>query len=83
MGWFLGHGHDGRQFEDGNVHSVYAPFLGLGVLCQVGMGIYLKLHLERGWHGRVRKVVVRVHGVVGVVMPVASWVQMVFGGITA
>ncbi|KAK6534834.1 hypothetical protein TWF281_006134 [Arthrobotrys megalospora] len=82
MGWFLGHGHDGRQFEDGNIHSVYAPFLGLGVLWQVAMGVYLKLHLERGWHGRVRRVVVRVHGVVGVVMPVASWVQMVFGGIT-
>ncbi|KAF3166268.1 hypothetical protein TWF106_009279 [Orbilia oligospora] len=83
MGWFLGHGHDGRQFEDWNIHSIYAPFLGLLVVSQVGMGVYLKLHLERGWHGRVRGVVVRIHKVIGIIIPVASWVQMIFGGITA
>ncbi|KAK6349587.1 hypothetical protein TWF696_005871 [Orbilia brochopaga] len=83
VGWFLGHAHGGRQFEDGNAHSAYAPFLAAGVVVQVLLGLYLKLHLERGWHGRIRGVVVTAHGVVGRIMPVASWVQMLFGGITA
>ncbi|EWC45626.1 hypothetical protein DRE_05187 [Drechslerella stenobrocha 248] len=82
VGWFLGHSHRGRQFEDGNIHSVYAPFLAAGLVLQVIMGVYLKFHLERGWHGRVRPMVVRVHGVMGKLMPVVSWVQMLFGGIT-
>ncbi|KAF3923943.1 hypothetical protein AA313_de0208265 [Arthrobotrys entomopaga] len=83
MGWFLGHSHEGREFEDGNVHERYAPVLAFGVASQVGMGIYLKLHLEKGWHGRIRPLIVRAHGIVGVVLPIASWVQMLFGGITA
>ncbi|KAF3915482.1 hypothetical protein ABW21_db0201694 [Orbilia brochopaga] len=83
VGWFLGHAHGGRQFEEGNVHSAYAPFLAAGVVLQVLLGLYLKLHLERGWHGRIRGLVVTAHGVVGKVLPVASWVQMLFGGITA
>lgn len=50
---------------------------------QVGLGIYLKLHLSKGINGRIRKYAVVGHGVVGKVMPVVSWVQMLFGGITA
>lgn len=50
---------------------------------QVVCGIYLKLHLERGIHGRLRRYVVVGHGVIGKAMPVMSWVQMLFGGITA
>lgn len=47
------------------------------------MGVYLKLHLERGIHGKIRKIVVKAHGVVGKIMPVVAWVQFVFGGITS
>jgi hypothetical protein len=55
----------------------------LMLIIQVGLGIYLKLHLEKGIHGRIRRFVVLGHGIIGKVMPVVSWVQMLFGGITA
>ncbi|KAK7740843.1 hypothetical protein SLS62_010987 [Diatrype stigma] len=47
------------------------------------MGIYLKLHLERGINGKVRPFVRIGHSILGKMMPVFAWVQMVFGGITA
>jgi uncharacterized protein Ytp1 len=47
------------------------------------MGIYLKLHLERGIQGRIRPIFVRAHGIIGKVMPVAAWVQLLFGGIAS
>lgn len=50
---------------------------------QVGLGIYLKLHLEKGFLGKIRKYLVGAHGALGKIMPVVSWVQMLFGGITA
>jgi hypothetical protein len=50
---------------------------------QVIFGIYLKLHIERGFLGKIRPWIVRAHGIVGKVMPVASWVQLLFGGIAA
>jgi hypothetical protein len=55
----------------------------LMLIAQVVMGIYLKLHLEKGIHGKIRKVVVKGHGIVGKAMPIVTWVQFVFGGITA
>lgn len=82
VGYFLGHKHKGRQFSS-NIHSAFAPSLMLMLVIQVVMGVYLKLHLEKGIHGRIRKIVVKAHGVVGKLMPIATWVQMVFGGITA
>ncbi|ORY16098.1 hypothetical protein BCR34DRAFT_476753 [Clohesyomyces aquaticus] len=82
VGYFLGHKHKGRQFTE-NAHARFVPIIMLMLMAQVVMGIYLKLHLERGIHGKVRKVVVRAHGIVGKMMPVVSWVQFVFGGITA
>ena len=53
------------------------------LLVQVILGIYLKLHLERGINGRIRKYAVICHGIVGKVLPITSWIQMLFGGITA
>lgn len=82
LGWFLGHAHKGRQFSH-NVHSAFAPTLAIGLIAQVCFGVYLKLHLERGIHGRIRRYVVLAHGIVGKAMPVAAWVQFLFGGITA
>ena len=79
MGWFLGHAHRGSYGS--NIHASFAYFLMWMLLSQVVLGIYLKLHLERGIHGRIRRFVVILHGVVGKVMPVVSWVQMLFGGI--
>jgi hypothetical protein len=53
------------------------------LVVQIAMGIYLKLHLQKGINGKIRKVVVMTHGIVGKAMPVVTWVQFVFGGITA
>jgi hypothetical protein len=50
---------------------------------QVICGTFLKLHLERGILGKIRPWVVRAHGISGKVMPVAAWVQMLFGGIAS
>ncbi|KAF2841559.1 integral membrane protein-like protein [Patellaria atrata CBS 101060] len=82
VGWFLGHKHKGRQFAP-NVHAAFAPSPMLLLFLQVALGVYLKLHLERGFHGRIRGVIVKCHGVVGKLLPVVAWVQMLFGGITA
>ncbi|TVY85656.1 Protein YTP1, partial [Lachnellula willkommii] len=43
----------------------------------------LRFHITKGFHGKIRKVAVYGHGIVGKAMPVAAWVQMLFGGITA
>jgi hypothetical protein len=82
LGYFLGHAHKGRQFAR-NIHAAFASSLMLMLVVQVGLGVYLKLHLEKGIHGRIRRFVVIAHGVVGKVMPLVIWVQMLFGGITA
>lgn len=46
-------------------------------------GIYLKLHLQKGLHARIRRYTLIAHGILGKALPVVSWVQMLFGGITA
>ncbi|EMC97321.1 hypothetical protein BAUCODRAFT_138636 [Baudoinia panamericana UAMH 10762] len=82
VGYFLGHAHKGRQFA-ANVHSSFATWLMLMLITQVVLGVYLKLHLEKGFLGRIRKWQVRAHGVLGALIPVAAWVQMLLGGIAS
>ncbi|KAJ4367020.1 hypothetical protein N0V83_007550 [Neocucurbitaria cava] len=82
VGFFLGHKHKGRQFAD-NIHSKFVPYIMLMLIAQVAMGVYLKLHLEKGINGKIRKIVVKAHGVVGKALPIVTWVQFVFGGLTA
>ena len=82
LSWFLGHAHGGRQFAP-NIHANFASILMLMLVSQVGIGAYLKLHIERGINGRIRPKIVTLHGVLGKAMPVVAWVQMCFGGITA
>ncbi|KAH7348134.1 integral membrane protein-like protein [Pyrenochaeta sp. MPI-SDFR-AT-0127] len=82
VGYFLGHKHKGRQFTE-NVHAKFVPYIMLMLIAQIAMGVYLKFHLEKGINGRIRKVVVKAHGIVGKALPVVTWVQFVFGGITA
>ena len=83
-GYFLGHKHKGRQFAP-NIHAAFAKSLGWMLSIQILIGIYLKLHLENRYaiHSRVRRYVVLVHGILGKAMPVVTWVQFLFGGITA
>lgn len=82
IGHFLGHKHKGRQFKH-NIHSSFAPKLELALAVQIALGIYLRLHLTRGFLARIRTVLVTAHGVIGKALPVAAWIQMIFGGITA
>ena len=82
VGYFLGHRHGGRQFVEGNVHAKFASTLMFFLAVQVGLGIYLKLHLEKGINGKIRRFIKPCHGVLGKTIPVLSWVQMLFGGIT-
>jgi hypothetical protein len=74
--------HKGRAFSK-NVHASFSNWLMLMLAVQVVFGIYLKFHITKGFHGKIRKVAVHGHGILGKAMPVAAWVQMVFGGITA
>lgn len=82
VGYFLGHGHKGRQFAP-NVHATFANWLMLMLIAQIAMGAYLKLHLEKGFIGKTRRWFVLGHGVLGKALPLAAWVQMLFGGIVA
>ena len=81
-GYFLGHAHKGRQFGP-NAHAKFANWLVFMLVVQVAMGVVLKLHVERGVLGRIRGWVVKSHGVLGAAMPIATWVQFLFGGIAS
>ncbi|KAI0471030.1 hypothetical protein GGR56DRAFT_658670 [Xylariaceae sp. FL0804] len=83
LGYFLGHMHGGREFLSNNVHSKFATPLSLLLFVQILVGIYLRLHIEKGIHGKIRRVVKIGHGVIGKALPVLAWTQMLFGGITA
>ncbi|OQD70465.1 hypothetical protein PENDEC_c023G04707 [Penicillium decumbens] len=82
VAYFLGHAHKGRQFGP-NIHAKFANWLMLLLVAQVVLGVYLKLHLEKAGQARIRWIFVMAHGVIGKIMPVVSWTQMVFGGIAA
>jgi hypothetical protein len=82
LGYFLGHMHGGREFIPSNVHSKFANTLMFLLAGQVGLGIYLRLHLEKGINGKIRRVLRPLHGILGKAMPVLAWTQMLFGGIT-
>jgi hypothetical protein len=62
----LGHLHKGRAFAK-NIHAGFSNWLMLMLIVQIVFGIYLKFHITKGFHGKIRKVAV----------------QMLFGGITA
>ncbi|KAL2146592.1 hypothetical protein VTI28DRAFT_3091 [Corynascus sepedonium] len=83
LGYALGHLHGGRQFHPSNVHAKAANPLFFLMVAQVAFGIYLKLHLEKGIHGRIRPFFRIVHSINGKAFPIYAWVQMIFGGITA
>ncbi|KAG5929685.1 hypothetical protein E4U53_002400 [Claviceps sorghi] len=83
LGFFLGHAHGGREFVAHNIHSIFANILQLLLVGQVVLGIYLKGHWEKGLNGKIRKLIRPCHSVIGKAMPLMSWAQMIFGGITA
>lgn len=83
LGFFLGHAHKGRQFIPNHVHGKFAHVLQLLLVAQVVLGLYLKGHWEKGINGKIRKLIRPCHSVIGKLMPLLAWTQMIFGGITA
>ncbi|KAF5006998.1 hypothetical protein FDECE_6646 [Fusarium decemcellulare] len=83
VGFFLGHAHKGREFIPNHVHGKFAHILQLLLAAQVILGVYLKGHWEKGINGRIRKFIRPCHSFIGKAMPILSWTQMIFGGITA
>ena len=82
LGFFLGHAHKGREFVGNNVHGKFAHILQLLLAAQVVLGLYLKGHWEKGINGKIRKLIRPCHSFIGKAMPLLSWTQMIFGGIT-
>ncbi|CAG8688778.1 720_t:CDS:2, partial [Cetraspora pellucida] len=82
IGYFLGHAHGGREFSSNNIHSLFAPYLIYLLICQVGVGAYLKLHLTSGPNKWFRPLSKKFHKLVGIAIPVIGYIQMVFGVIT-
>ncbi|BFZ53953.1 hypothetical protein PYCC9005_000984 [Savitreella phatthalungensis] len=83
FGVLLGHTpRTGRQFQE-NIHAKFAPWLIIFLIAQVALGVYLKLHLQRGLMKHVHRALVPLHGLMGKLFPVLSYIQMGFGGITA
>ncbi|KAK3326189.1 hypothetical protein B0H66DRAFT_149688 [Apodospora peruviana] len=83
LGYALGHLHKGRQFLSSNVHAKFGNVVFFLMVGQVVLGGYLKLHLEKGIHGRIRPAIRLLHSISGKAFPIVSWTQMLFGGITA
>lgn len=78
-GFFIGHLHKGRQFESGNIHSKFGSILIIVVLVQLALGIILKLHINKGIWGKFRSLLVKLHYIIAILIPIASWVQIGFG----
>ncbi|KAG2143785.1 uncharacterized protein EDB93DRAFT_1088011 [Suillus bovinus] len=77
-GIILGHAHGGRRFPS-SAHSHIGSWILVPIFAQLGLGIYLKLHI----HERtLRPYAVRAHGILGRIWPILGWVQGLFGVIT-
>src|SRR3954452_17489124 len=83
IGFILGHAHEGREFSGDNIHRAFSTAVILTLTVQILLGIYLKFHLERGLNRWVRPLSVRVHQIVGFIIPFVGYLQMLFGVITA
>ncbi|KAI9315919.1 hypothetical protein BX666DRAFT_2019578 [Dichotomocladium elegans] len=82
-GYFLAHAHNGRNYEPHIAHRWFASILIWLLVSQLALGAYLKLHFERGIHGRLRPILVRSHKILGALIPVIGYVQIVLGVIAS
>ncbi|KAG1054747.1 hypothetical protein G6F43_003265 [Rhizopus delemar] len=83
IGYFLAHAHNGRNYEPHIAHRWFADIVIWTVIMQFILGVYLKLHLERSFHGRVRPVLVKIHKILGASIPVIGYVQIMLGVIAS
>ena len=77
-GFFLGHSHKGRMFYE-SVHGTFAKILLVPIAAQLGLGVYLKLHIHEQ---SIRPYAVKVHGILGKAYPILGWTQILFGAVT-
>jgi hypothetical protein len=47
------------------------------------VGVYLRLHLEKSFHGKIRPFFTKVHKILGAAIPVIGYVQIVLGVIAS
>ncbi|KAI7849284.1 hypothetical protein BDC45DRAFT_448852 [Circinella umbellata] len=83
VGYFLAHAHAGRNYEPHIAHRWFASIVIWSVVGQLILGGYLKLHWESGIHGRFRPFFARFHKVLGALVPVIGYVQIVLGVIAS
>ncbi|WWC89779.1 uncharacterized protein L201_004705 [Kwoniella dendrophila CBS 6074] len=76
---WLGHHHGGREYP-ATVHGLMAKIITWVLLTQVGLGIFLKLHISEK---KIRPWIIPFHSVIGKVFPILGWTQMLFGVVTA
>lgn len=50
---------------------------------QTILGVYLRFHLEKGFHGKIRPFLGKVHKFIGASIPVIGYVQIVLGVIAS
>ncbi|KAF2169944.1 hypothetical protein M409DRAFT_64357 [Zasmidium cellare ATCC 36951] len=82
VGYSLGYLHKGAHFGP-NAHAKFATPLMLMMIVQSGVGIYLKIHIGTGFLNAIRRQLVRGHGILGAIMPIAIWAQFLLGGIAS
>lgn len=83
IGFILGHAHGGREFSGDNIHIAFSSTVILTLTAQIILGIYLKMHLEKSINRWVRPLSVRIHQIIGFIIPFIGYMQMLFGAITS
>ncbi|KAF0387748.1 putative Integral membrane protein Ytp1 [Gigaspora margarita] len=69
--------------EENSLVTIFTVYLHLSSFIQVGIGAYLKLHLTSGPNKWFRPLFTKVHKIVGILIPILGYAQMVFGVITS
>ncbi|OBZ90634.1 Protein YTP1 [Choanephora cucurbitarum] len=83
VGLFLAHAHNGRNYEPHIAHRWFASIVIWLVVSQFVLGVYLKLHLEKGIQGKIRPAMTKLHKAMGALVPVIGYVQIVLGVIAS
>ncbi|KAI7904892.1 uncharacterized protein BX663DRAFT_503941 [Cokeromyces recurvatus] len=83
VGVFLAHAHNGRNYEPHIAHRWFANIVIWTIISQFSLGVYLKLHLERGIHGKIRPILAKLHKWMGASIPVIGYIQIVLGVIAS
>jgi hypothetical protein len=61
-----------------SLHGSFASFMLAPIFGQLGLGIYLKLHIHEK---TIRPYAVKAHGILGRIYPILGWMQMLFGAL--